>query len=88
MASVVLAFTVSAPALAQQEHDHGSGNHEQSASDADKKPEGKRVCQTHVETGSVMPKRVCRMVTKETLAAEEREREEQLRSRNQRGGKN
>jgi hypothetical protein len=78
-ASVALAFATSVPAFSKDD-DQQPGD-EQSATEGDKQPEGKKVCRMQTDTGSVMPKRVCRIVTKASTKEEERQREEALRSR-------
>jgi hypothetical protein len=80
-ASVALAFAASAPALAKDESTQDQDGHEQASNDGEAKPEGKKVCRMQTDTGSVMPKRVCRIVTKASSKEEERQREEALRSR-------
>lgn len=82
--SVALAFAISVPAFAKDEGQHSG--HEQASNDGEAKPEGKKVCRMQTDTGSVMPKRVCRVVTKESTKEEERQREELLRNRPGRGG--
>lgn len=78
-ASVALAFAISVPAFAKDDDQHSG--HEQASNDSEAKPEAKKVCRMQTDTGSVMPKRVCRVVTKESTKEEERQREEMLRNR-------
>jgi hypothetical protein len=82
-ASVTLAFAISVPAFAKDDDQHSG--HEQSATEGEQQPESKKVCRMQTETGSVMPKKVCRVVTKQSLKEEEREREQMLRNRSARG---